>query len=187
MQNLEKREKILVLVTSIAVLVFVVWTFGGADLFDTIVSGNSNVESREREFKSNLDDLKDMYIIEKQFSRVGEFPSTEDGKLKPALAFTQHISQMCQDLGFEFPPIRPETEEIDDVEEYELINVAVKTEGNFADTVKLLKAFEEDGLIFREIDLQSARDKPIVTARVTVARIAKKPESPRSRLSRLSR
>lgn len=177
MQNLKKSEKILLVVTAVALFVFAAWRMG---LGDALASsgGGGDVNRLASRFEDNLEQLSRMYEIEREFKRVGEFPRTDDANLRPALAFTQQVSDMCRNLGFDFPPIRPEVEAIEGVDDYELINVAVKTEGKFADTVKLLQTFENNGLIFREVDLKATRDRDQIVARITVARIAEKPKRP---------
>lgn len=185
MGNLKPREKFLFIVTVLAIVGYAAWMFGLEEAFESITSGSSDVSSMEKRFEDDLEALEDLYVIERDFAKVGEFPKSDDENLRPALAFTQQVSQICADLGFDFPPIRPEVEEIEGVEDYELINVAIKTEGNFSDTVKLLKTFEQNGLIFRDVDLQSSRDREIITARITVARIAEVER--RASLNRLSR
>jgi len=181
MNNMGKREKTLLVITIVVVLVYAAWSFGVEKVFDSAFSGNSAVASAENRFKDNLDALGDIYMIEREYRRVGDLPKADDKNLSPALAFTAHVSDMCKRHVFDFPPIKPDVEEIKDVDDYELVNVAVRTEGTFANTVKLLLTFEDNGLIFREVDLKSTRDKDIVTARVTVARIAEK-QQPRGRL-----
>jgi hypothetical protein len=179
---MKPREKVLLVLTAVALVVFIGWRMGGEAIFESVASGSDEVVSLEREFEDNLEAFEEMYVIERDFAQVGEFPRGSEGDLKPALAFTQQVSEMCRDLGFEFPPIRPEVEEIEGVEDYELVNVAIRTEGTFQDTIKLLKTFHKNGLIFRDVDLQGTRDKDIVTARVTVARIAQKETRKRSSL-----
>lgn len=184
MENLGQREKILLVITVIALVIFIAWNFGLESMLTSGSAGSSDVAQQERRFNQYLDDMEDILVIESEFARVGEFPSSDDGELRPALAFTQQVSQMCRDLGFDFPSLRPQVEPIDGIEEYELINVALKTEGSWEDTVNLLKTFEQNGLIFRELNLRSTADRPIVVATMVVARIAEKPEQQRGILIR---
>lgn len=182
--NMKPREKVLMAITIIALLIFAAWQFGLEDVLDSVTSGTSDVEVLESRFRENLKILENREEIERRYARVGEFPQAENENLKPALAFTQQVSQMCRDHGFDFPPIRPEVEEIEGVSGYELVNVAIKTEGKFKDTVELMKTFDSNGLIFREVDLQTSRDSDIIVARITVARIAPRAESRSSLISR---
>jgi len=52
--------------------------------------------------------------------------------------------------------------------------VQLTTQGTFAKTTELLKALEEAGLIFRELTLQSVRDRDEIKATIVVARIAER-------------
>lgn len=178
------RERAMAMISMIGILVLVAWYSGISDLFDSIFSENGDVAAQETVYNSYIDAFEDIYVIESQFRKIGEFPKNEENTLKPSLAFTQQVSQICRDLGFETPPIQADTDEIEGVETYELINVALKTEGNFKDTIKLLKTFQERGMIFRDVDLKGTRDQDIVSARVTVARIAERPRRPTPRRGR---
>lgn len=172
MSNLKPREKMLLGLTILGFVILVAWQMGLDTVFDSAVSGTSDTASLEGKFRSNLQELSRMYLIEREYKRIGDFPIDGDEKLRPALAFTQQVSDICRNLGFEFQPIRPEAREIEGVDDYELINVSIKTEGTFANTIKLFKEFERRGLIFREVQLTSPRDRDVLVSRVTVARIA---------------
>ncbi len=186
MQNMNPREKLLAVLTAVGVLFAVAWYSGLEGAISSFGAGGSEVAALEKRFENNLKALENMYRIEREFRRIGEFPASEDGQLRPELAFPQQVAQICRDLGFDFPPLQADTEEIEGVEEYRLINVAVKTEGTYQDTIELLKTFNDNGLIFRDVDLTGTRDRDILVARVTVARIieANPDRNSRSNLSR---
>ena len=173
MNSLKPREKIILAAVIAVFLFFTAWRMGLEEVFDNLgKGGSSDVSSLEKKFYGNLEKIGQMYQIEREFRRVGEFPASSDEKLRPALAFTQQVSDMCRNMGFEFPPIRPQAMPIDGVDDYEMINVTIKTEGTFENTVRLFKEFENKGLIFRQVDLRAIRDRDVLVATVTVARIA---------------
>lgn len=174
MSNMKPSEKLLLGIVIASFAFFIAWRMGLDEALSGLVSGgSSDVSELESRFEKNVEKLGQMYQIEREFKRVGELPAnSEEEKVRPALAFTQQVSDICRELGFDFPPIRPQAMPIDGVDDYELINVTIKTEGSFASTVNLFKRFEERGLIFRQVNLRSVRDKDQIVANITVARIA---------------
>ncbi len=186
MNNMKPREKVLLVATIVAVIIFAAWQFGLEGVISNVAAGDTDLERLEEEFEDNIERLEDIYLIERDFRRIGEFPVDEEGDIRPDVAFTLYVAEICRENGFDFPPLKPEREDIEGVENYELINVAVRIEGTYDDTVRLLKTFEENSLIFREVAMTYTRDSPRVITRVTVSRIA--PVQQRaSRLDRLSR
>ncbi len=169
---MQKREKILFIATVICVAVFAIMKMGLEEKLDTLLAGNSDTVALQKKFESDLDQVKEIYNIEKEFLAIGRFPLDNDNNYRPAYAFADQVQKMCEDSGFPAPPIRPEMEEIEGVDKYELINVTVKTEGSFNDTVKLLKTFDSNGLMIREVTLSSPRNREVVDATVKVSRIA---------------
>ncbi|MCC6547040.1 hypothetical protein IT570_07715 [Candidatus Sumerlaeota bacterium] len=185
MSEMKPREKAMLGIVIAAFVFFIAWRMGLDEALSKFVSGgDSDISSLEEKFQKNVEKLGKMYEIEREFKRVGELPAgSDEEKVRPALAFTQQVSDMCRELGFDFPPIRPQAMPIDGVDDYELINVTIKTEGTFANTISLFKKFQDRGLIFRVVNLRSVRDKDQIVANVTVARIApvQKRESSRGR------
>lgn len=178
------REKKLMYATIAAVGIFAAWQFGAAEAVEGLDASNSGITRLERDFEKNLRALEDMYIVERDFRMVA-VPAS-DGRSRdftPALAFQQEVFDIANSLGFSFPDrLSAEMENIDGVEEYVLLSVAIRTDGAFKDVVQLLKRFEQEGMIFRDLELLSNLDRDPVGVRVTVARITERPQRPGSRM-----
>jgi len=178
------REKKLMFATVAAVVGFGVWQLGGGEALDSLDSSTSSIQTLEREFRSNLDALADMYVIERDFSLVSlPPPDARSRDFTPALAFQQEVYDIANSVGFTTPDrLNAEVENIEGVDEYVLLSVGLRTEGTFDNVVSLLKRFEQAGMIFRDLELISTRDRDPVQVRVTIARITERPQRP-SRLS----
>lgn len=177
------REKKLMYATIAAVGIFGVWQFGVADAVEGGDTASSGIPRLEREFHDNLRALEDMYVVERDFRLVAVPPGDERSQgFTPALAFQQEVFDIANSLGFSFPDrLAAEMENIDGVDEYVLLSVALRTDGTYEDVVNLLKRFEQEGMIFRDLELTSTRDRDPVGVRVTVARITERPAG-RSRM-----
>jgi hypothetical protein len=185
LDNMNPREKKLLYATVAAVVLFGAWQFGLGDAIGgggsssgspASASGAASVEREERLFRNNLQTLQDLYEVNFRYSRIGSVPGADRPDLPPRLAFTQEVYDISQKLGFQFPALRANGEDIEGVDEYELLSVAVRTNGSFKDTVALLRAYDEAGFIFRELDLRASRDRDIIETTVVVARIAERPQ-----------
>jgi len=175
LNDMPPRQKYLAMATTILVVFAIAWSMGLEESFDAMTSGTTDVGSLQTDFEENLAVLAKMPEVEREYLRIGDIPGQAgDKNLRPALAFQQEVSDICTNLGFQFPPIVAKVEEIKGVEDYQLVKVELRTEGTFQNTVNLLKEFENRGLIFRDVDLQSARDRDNITARLILARIAQR-------------
>lgn len=176
MANMNPRERVLFVLTIIALAIFAAWQFGLGDAVDNIGGGNASIAQQEREFKENLEALEGIYEIEKKYRRLGQSPLDAQSNKRPIDVFQEYVYQLARERGFPYPKnLRSDVEEIEEVEDYDLLTVYIQTEGTFANTVALLKDFEKAGLLLREVDLRGTRDRDEVVARVVVARIAKRP------------
>ncbi|MBI1290397.1 hypothetical protein GC173_04045 [bacterium] len=176
LKNMKPRERMLMMGTVAAVVIFAVFQFGLLDnVGGSTGAGAGDAAREEKLFKQNLRSLESIYDVRYRYSRIGQIPSAENKELPPTLAFTSEVYDISQKLGFQFPPIRATAEDIEGVEDYQLLSVGIKTQGTFADTVKLLRSYEDAGLIFRDVDLRSARDRDVIESSIVVSRIAERP------------
>jgi hypothetical protein len=175
---MKPSEKRLMYITIAAGVFFGAWNLGLDKVVDSFGAADSGIRTLEKRFSANLDALSDYYDIESRFATVGVRADAGDrARFTPALAFQQEVFDIANAEGFSAPnTLRAEMEDIDGVERYVLLSVAIRTEGDFARTVKLLKRFEQAGMIFREVELTTSRDSDKLTARITVARITDRPE-----------
>ena len=176
LQNMKPRERFLMFGTIAAVVIFAAFQFGLGDLLDKAgTKGGANLGREEKLFKSNLAALESIYDVRYRYSRIGQVPSGDNKDLPPTLAFQSEVYDISKTLGFQFPPIRATAEDIEGIDEYQLLSVGIKTQGSFEDTVKLLRSYDEAGLIFREVELRGARDRDVIDTSVVVSRIAERP------------
>lgn len=184
MNNMKPREKALFALTAAAVAIFAIWTLFLEDSVDSgaVGGGGGDVAVLERRFQENIRALEEIYIIESEFSRIGELPGTEEDasgrRLSAAVAFQEQVAEMCRQNGFDFPGVRTDREEIRGVEDYELINVGLTVEGPFERCMNLLKTFESAGLMFRDVTIRASRDRDQLRVDTVVARIAERPPTP---------
>lgn len=172
---MNQREKYLAIGTVAAVGLFAFVSLGGGDAIDSVLSGNSSASREEKEFHENIDALKDIFDVYARYRGVTEERKDESGRrIRADLAFQGRVAELCRRNGFPQPQISTDVQEIEKVDDYELINTAIRLEGSWTDIVKLVKVFEREGLIFREMELKSTRDREGMTARITVASIAER-------------
>lgn len=179
MGNMKPREKVLFAITVAAMLLFAAWQFGLGSAFDAMGAGNSEIARLEKRFNDNLASLKDIYVVEREYRRVGQSPTSgDDQNLAPATAFNQEVFSIAENFKVQQLNIRTRAEEIRGVEDYELISSSLTFNTNHENTVKLLKAYEDAGVIFREVSLRSILDQDRIDCSIVVARIAEAQRRP---------
>lgn len=185
MANMKPREKLLFALTVAAALIFAVWKLfleedNGVPAVGT--GGGGDVAVLENRFYQNLRALEEIYLIESEFSAIGELPTTDEeragGQLRPLTAFQQQVAAMARENDFPNPSIRTDREDIQGVEDYELINVGINVEGPFDRCMNLLKTFESAGLMMRELTVRASRDRDHLRVDVVVSRIAERQQTP---------
>ncbi len=194
MSNMKPREKMLFAATVAAAMIFVIWQFvleGGDTAAPGTGGAGGDVTVLERRFQDNLRALEEIYLIESEFSRIGELPSTDEDTgapvSRPATAFQQQVAAMARENNFPNASPRTDTEEIRGVEDYELINVGITFEGPFEQCMGLLKTFESAGLMMRELSVRSTRDRDYLRVDAVVSRIAERPRGTTDTIDRLRR
>ena len=174
---LNKRERVMMILTIIALVGALLYSFGVGDFIDSLSKQKEDLEAAEKQFVENMETLEKGTQIKRRYQALEDkMPSSQDGK-RTDMIFTEEIHSLCRGLGIRMPQLDPaEYEEIEGIEEHEFITVRLRTEGDLDTIVKLLKAFEGRGLMFREVNLTGSRDQDLVRARVVLARTAKVPE-----------
>ncbi len=174
--TLNNREKVLMIATLVAVFGAAVYSFGLGDFLDNLSNQGEQLQIGEKRYVENLETLQKGADIQRRYRELEKHMPQAEGK-RPDMVFTEEIHDLCRSLGIKMPQLDPaEYEEIEGIEEHEFITVRLRTEGSLDTIVKLLKAFESRGLLFREVNLMGVRDQDLVRARVTLARIVKVPE-----------
>lgn len=178
MTTLKKREKVLMSLTLVAMLGAVVYSFGLGDYLDQFTSQTDRLESGQKNYVEAIATLQEEGEIEQRYQGIeSQVPAAAGGK-RLDMVFTEEIVAICRSLGISVPQLDPaEYEDIEGVEDFQFITARLRTEGNLDTVVKLLKAFQTRGLLFREVDLQNVQDQDVIRARVVLARMAPVPEN----------
>lgn len=188
--NLKPNEKRLVGAAALVIAIFLAMQFlGGGD--EEAVADDTTADAAELEgLQAKFDDYRAQLerapsVLEEYNQLEARLPRGNDNR-RPDLAFSDQLAQLCSDSGFAYPRIEAtKISEIDDVNDYELLSAMIITdEGSFADTARLLRIFQNNGLIVRELDMSGTKDQDRIRARVTVSRIAPVPEEETSRRRR---
>lgn len=176
--SLKPSERRLAMITLALVAGFIVYQFAFTDseVVDAVEPVVA-IEELEAEYEENVAALSDASSTLTRYERIADRLPQGENMNRPDLAFMDEVARLCSQMGFQFPPIDPNIEEIKGVTDYELVSVTVRTEGTFDATSRLLQAFEGNGLIFREVELRGTRDADRISTRITVARIAPAPKN----------
>jgi hypothetical protein len=174
--TLKKREKIMFLLTFVAVILAIVFSFGGGDVIDQVGQQSGELEAVEQQFVQSLQTLRDAPEINRRYQKIADQLPTGSTRSRADLQFSEELNSLCQRLGVPQPRLEPAVaEDIPGVEDYELITIRLRFEGPLDTIVKILKAFESTRLLFQEVDLRGALDVDTINTSIVVARIAAVP------------
>ncbi len=186
LENMKTSEKVLMGITIVAVLGYVGWKFGLEEMLSNSGTSDSQLVAAKEEFEENREVLGMRPLIERKFVEVEQAPSN-DRNIRPELAFQEEVTDISRRHGFTVRSIKADKEEIEGVDDYELINVEMRTEGKFDQTARLLKAFNEVGMMIRELELDTAIDRDLVETQIIVSRITEIQERSSFRRDRRNR
>ncbi|MGF1573311.1 MAG: hypothetical protein ACFCU1_09585 [Sumerlaeia bacterium] len=172
---MKKSEKILAGITGVTVLIYALLTFTGGS--ESLAIGSAEIESLREDYQQRIEQIKLADTISQQYfdivgqsSQVGE--PIEGQPFRPDIDFLDEVQQWCADEGFKNPKFDSRTTEIRNVDDYLLVNVTVRIDdamlGNLA---QLLKKFEANGLILKEVDLSSRTDRREVDSEIVIGKI----------------
>jgi hypothetical protein len=176
--RISKREQILMVATITVALVALLYQFGFSRIYEAFSSTAGELASAEKTYNEYVSVLKTRDQIEAAYRDIeDQFPKAEKDK-SPDKQFSEDIARLCSSLGFSYPKIQPpRDEQIEEVDDYKFITITVVTNEKLDNVAKLLKGFASRSLLIKELNLSSGLDSDLVTVTVTVARIAKVPES----------
>jgi hypothetical protein len=186
------RERMLLIVTGTVICAAIVYRFGIGSIYESLRSSSEQLGTVEKTYQRYVKQLDQRDRIERAYGEIeDQFPKRDPGH-DPAHQFSEEVDALCSQLGFANPNIEPAKERpIEDVEDYRFILLTIKTEGDFASVVRLLKGFDSKSLLIRELTLNSYLDQDRLRIAVTVARIVKaekvaEPPTSRPRARRLT-
>ncbi|MEQ8820049.1 MAG: hypothetical protein RLY93_07365 [Sumerlaeia bacterium] len=170
---MNQREKVLGIVTGVAILGYAAWHFGGAAVFDGLAVDGQALEAEQRRFEEDLDlILLEAPKIEREYLQIAGDVTADDEGLRPDLMFTNEVSTICKNFGFGAPQIATEIKNIEDVEDYQMVYIVTRgLDGNERGVVELLKEFDKRGYILDEVKLNARRDSDRVLAEITLGRL----------------
>ncbi len=170
--KLNKRERVLMIVTGTAAVGALLYVFGLGDLVDQFSIQTSQLETAEKQYVESLQIMTKAPEIQKRFNDLGILPP-KAGEKRPDLVFTEELVSLSRGMN-----TRPEPAVYEDIpgSEYQFITARLRADGDLESIVNLLKALETRGLLFREVELDVVRDQDTIHAIIRLARIAPVPE-----------
>ena len=172
--RLNKRERILMIVTGVAAVGALLYVFGLGDLVDQVSTQTSQLDTAEKQYAEALQTLKKAPAIQRRFNDLGSLMPPRAGDKRPDLVFTEELVSLGRGMS-----ARPEPavyEEIPGSQQYEFITARLRADSDLESIVNLLKALDARGLLFREVELNVTHDQDTIHAIIRLARIAPVPE-----------
>jgi hypothetical protein len=171
--NLSKREK--VLGGSIFFILFgwIILQYGFLQVYDVISSRSDALSGELKTYTDYVEKINKGPRIRRLFQDV-KGRNTEVAKnTDPTKAFSEFVSELCRTLGFSYPRIEPpKVESIEDAEGFSFIILTVNVQGNLQNVEKLLKGFDREAILIRELNLRITRiDSKKLDVTMTVARM----------------
>jgi hypothetical protein len=169
-----KREKILGGSSLLLLLGLVFYQFGFSQVYERISfdsSGMNNLKETYQKYQGYM--KKEAQIRKKYHEIVGKDknPGENTGK-DPQKEFSEFVSDICRRLDFKYPRIDPPAiAPIDNVDDYAFVTLAVHTSGDIQGIAKLLKGFDREAVLIRELTIRSRLDSPELDLTITVARM----------------
>lgn len=188
---LSKREKIL---ASLVVGVFAMWLvvqYGVLRIYGALSMRAETLTTTRKTFTEYDKKMKKGVGIRQRYEEIaGRYASVDtEKKSDPRKDFSEFVANLCRRLGFNYPNIEPpKIEPIEEVDDYSFITLAVHTRGDREKVAKLLKGFDAEAVLIRQLDIRARLDNPVLDVTLTVARMVKmKPAKKTKGLSRTLR
>jgi len=174
---MQKRERILLIVTVLAVAIYLVDMIGGVDSILGMVSFNSAqvtaLKAKNKEYRDQIDDIEE---IQRDFRKIELLFVTRDGQdsqKSEKYKFTEKLSEIAKEIGANRPSIPPAaTEAIPDVLEYEYLTVEMTI--NRIDEVQardFLRLVKEENILIQQLQIIGMKDTTLVNIEVKLAKI----------------
>lgn len=175
---MKKSEKILAGATAAVLVGYTAFLAIGGEEGGVSVDGSTLEVQRDR-FREMAEQVANAENIYREYFRLVGSQSASNPLDDPAstgrpdLDFQRLVAGLSERSGFPRPNISTTTQEIRDVTDYVMVLVTVDIrEGDLPRLAQLMKVFEQNGLIITEAELRGTRDRPDMSARITVGRLA---------------
>ncbi len=171
---MNKREKILAGIIILFLLVWGLFKLGIARAYEAIATRSGKLSTLQQTYEKYQEYMTKEEQIKKRYYEL--FPTDKNPGLStssdPQKEFSEFVADLCKRLGFAYPTIEPpKMEPIEKVEEYAFITLVIRTQGELEGISKLLKGFEREHVLIRNIEMTSFLDAPRIEAVISVARM----------------
>lgn len=184
---MKTREKMLLGGTVAVLAIFVVIRFGVLDLSGFSLEGLAATEEdlvlAREDYRETRDHLNREDAIVAEYQRkVRERLQEEESRKDPRAALTEDVVDMCKEIGVELNRIEPaEVEEIEGVDDYEFITINVQYNKAWPQVVELLKAFDANWFLIKELKIISPIDRRNMNVDIRLARVVRISEEEKAR------
>jgi hypothetical protein len=117
---------------------------------------------------------KEKQIRETYAQTVSRQLPTSDTQKTPEAQFDEDVAALCRQLKIEKPQVsRGNPEQIPGVADYEFITVNLKEFQTWPEVARLLKSFDENWYLIKQLDILSPNEGGVLTADIRLARVVK--------------
>lgn len=171
---MNKREKILGGSSLLLVLGLIFYQFGFSSVYEKISFDSSDLDNLKQTHEKYQGYMKKENQIRKKYNEIvgkDKNPGENTGK-DPQKEFSEFVSELCKRLDFKYPRIDPpKIAPIDNVDDYAFVTLDINTNGDIQSISKLLKGFDREAVLIRELTIRSRLDNPVLDLTITVARM----------------
>ena len=174
---MKTREKILLAATILALVGFFGYRMGWQEhlitLWKNISVPESSIQDAEKEARRVQDYLNREALVRETYNKrvIQSMPAPKKDK-SPEAQFTEDIETLCRGAGITLNRIDPaQRETIPDTKDYEFITVGVNYRKEWSGVVQLLKNFDKNFLLIKELNIAAPLDKDYLSVDVRMARV----------------
>ncbi len=172
--NFSKREKLL---GGAIITILGGWLFGNYVVYNAwqaVTSRSQKLATVKETYEENVSRLKKGAAIRSEYAELvgNQGQTSPDVQKDPQKEFSEFISDLCRRLGFTYPRIEPpKTEPIQGVDDYSFITLTVSTQGTRESVANMMKGFDKEAVLIRDLTLRTFLDSPQMDVSITVARL----------------
>ncbi|MCX7046205.1 MAG: hypothetical protein NTX50_12060 [Candidatus Sumerlaeota bacterium] len=174
---MKSREKILLAVTIVSLLGFFGFRMGWQSylltMWKSISVSESAIKDAEKEAQRVQEYLNREAVAREVYNKrvVQSMPMPKGDKSAEA-QFTEDIEGLCKNAGIILNRIDPaQREAISDTKDWEFITVGVNYRKEWSGVVQLLKNFDKNFLLIKELNIASPPDKDYLSVDIRLARV----------------
>ena len=172
--NMSKREKVLGGAIIFLLVGGLLFRHGIFKVYVGVSSRKEELAKLEKTYKEYVDKKKNGPRIQRIYDNVvgKDRNPKKSSRDDPKKEFSEFVSDLCRRIGFGYPRIDPaKIEPIEGVDDYSFITLDVSTEGDRQSVAKLLKGFDHEAILIRQLVIDSPLDRARLDVTITVARL----------------